>query len=129
MVQEKDLRSHSRIGERVTVVLLFDYSKEDIIMVSSDRTTRIFIHHRVLASEAGVEKLKELFFLTKEFPNSMIIKDVKESGELNIISSTPIQQKCSLTDCHFQYFIAQKIEDGYLYGTIESFKHIVGDFV
>lgn len=98
-------------------------------MVLSDKTTRIFIHHNVLASEAGVEKLKELFFLTKEFPNSLIIKDVKESGELYIIRPAKSRQEGSLSDVDFSLFVAQKIADGYIYGTLESFKHIVGDFV
>lgn len=95
----------------------------------SSKTTNIFIHYSVLAQEAGVEKLKELFFLTKEFPNSLIIKGVKESGELNIVRPAKVRQERSLADTDFQCFVAQKLSDGYLYGTVESFKQIVGDFV
>lgn len=97
-------------------------------MESLDKTAKIFIHHDVLSSEMGRSKLRHFFIYADEIPNSLIIKAVEKS-ELNIINPTPAQQECSLADNHFQYFVAQKVVDGYLYGTADSFMRMVKNLV
>ncbi|MCI9287507.1 MAG: hypothetical protein HFJ57_06045 [Clostridia bacterium] len=94
-------------------------------MASSSETAKIFIHHDVFSSELGRLKLRLFFDYTDEIPNSLIIKEFPES-ELNIVRPTPAQQECSLADNHFQCFVAQKVNDGYLYGTAYSFMKMVG---
>lgn len=85
--------------------------------------SKIFIHQALLTSEIGTELLRKL--LTEELPNHCIIASISED-HLEITRPPLAQQNFSLTDTSFQYFVEQKAIDGFIYGSVKSFKNILG---
>ena len=94
-------------------------------MTLLEQETKLFIHHKLLTSEIGTELLRSLLSSTMELANHSIIADIIED-HLEIIPQTPAQQNFSLTDTAFQYFVEQKAMDGFIYGSVKSFKSILG---
>lgn len=86
-------------------------------MTSLSKTAKIFIHHDVLSSESGRLKLRLFFNYADEISDSLIVEDLVGS-DLNLIQPIPAQQEWS--------FVAQKLSEGYLYGTVHSFMQMVG---
>lgn len=85
---------------------------------------KLFIFYTLLQHEHGVEKLRE-FLKTDDCLSHSIIKGISD-GKLDIVPPTPAQQNLSLTDTAFQYFVEQKAADGYIYGSVKSFRLLVG---
>jgi hypothetical protein len=93
-------------------------------MNSSDKETKIFIHSELLNNEQGVEELRETFNNTTLLNHTIIVGIV--DGALKIIPPTPAQQRYTLQNSSFVYFVEQKIMDGYFYGSLYSFKKFLG---
>ena len=93
-------------------------------MSLTNNEKKLFIFHTLLQYESGIEKLRD-FLETDDFLNHSVIKEISD-GELKIVPPTPAQQNFSLTDTAFQYFVEQKAADGYIYGSVKSFKLLVG---
>lgn len=93
-------------------------------MSSQNNEKKLFIDSSLLVTECGVEKLRE-FLKIDDFLNHSIISGISEEG-LVIIKPTYAQQHFSLTDTAFQYFVEQKATEGYVYGSVKSFKNLVG---
>lgn len=89
----------------------------------SDKETKLFIHNSLLVSMEEKELLRN--FLTHcEGLHHSIIRDI-DNDELIYTKATPAQKKFSLTDTAFQHFVEQKIADGFLYASLESFKALI----
>lgn len=92
-------------------------------MALSNNEKKLFINSSLFESEHTIDKLRTSLS-TQDYLNRTIISGVIEEG-LVVINPTPAQQNFSLTDTAFQYFVEQKIADGYVYGSVESFKKIL----
>lgn len=94
-------------------------------MALSKQKVKLFVYHELLVSELGTELLREFFSAGKVIENNCIIRGI-DDGKLDIIPPTPAQKKLPTTDTAFQYFVQQKIVDGFIYASSESFKRILG---
>lgn len=93
-------------------------------MELANNEKQLFIHRSLFISECGVEKLRDFLVRNNIFHHSIISGINNE--ELVVIEPTLAQRRFSLTDTAFQFFVNQKTMDGYLYGSLESFKIMVG---
>lgn len=93
-------------------------------MALQNNIKKLFIHNSLLILECGVEKLRE-FLLTPEIMNHTVISGINEDA-LVIQLPSLARQRYTLTDTAFQYYVEQKVTDGYVYASIESFKKLVG---
>ena len=93
-------------------------------MSLSDNTTKVFIHHSLLMYECGVEKLRE--YLSKfQLEQNQVITEICDDA-LVVLPALPAQQHYSLTDTRFQYFVTQKVQEGYIFISVATLKNIVG---
>ena len=93
-------------------------------MKLNDNEIKIFVHRDMLLLEVYYEKLKNWLYSSSEHLNHTIIRGInEEDGELDIVYPTEAQQK--LSDISFEYFVEQKVQDGFLHGSLETFKKFV----
>ena len=93
-------------------------------MASSDKKQNLFISYELLLSQYGVEELRE--YLRKEdIPNHSIISGILEN-ELIVTQPFLGGRTFTLTDTAFEHFVKQKVSEGYVYASLESFKALLG---
>jgi hypothetical protein len=90
----------------------------------NDKENKIFINSELLNNEQGVYLLHELF-TQKQLLNHTTINEIGDDGNLVIVPPTLAQQTNTLASSSFVYFVEQKIMDGYLYGSVCSFKSLI----
>lgn len=81
---------------------------------------RVFIHHSFLSKNIDNSQLRE--YINSHDILQHTIFDMNADGTLKVTPPTPAQQNFSLTDTAFEYFVEQKIIDGFVYGFLGSFK-------
>lgn len=94
-------------------------------MALLEQEIKLFVHHELLTSELGTDLLREFFSSGKVIENHCIIRGIAEE-HLDIVPPTPAQKMLPTTDTAFQYSVQQKAMDGFIYGSVESFKSILG---
>ncbi len=91
-------------------------------MKIADNEIKLFVHADILRLQNGFDEMRKCLLSNNVFLNHSFIK-LGENG-LEVIKPTIAQQKYSLTDVCFQYFVEQKVMDGYIYCTLDSLKKI-----
>ena len=93
-----------------------------------DNKIKLFVHRDVLLSEDSFAKFKKWLSLDAKFHlNNTSIDGIDENGLLNICYPPLARQNYSLFDPGFQRFMIRKANDDYLFGSLETFKKLVGD--
>lgn len=92
--------------------------------MANNNETKLFIHSSLFMGDSGIAVLRD--YLEKSEPrNNSTIMDISEK-DLLILEQTTAHQNLSLTDTAFEHLVKQKVSDGYIYASVNSFKTLVG---
>lgn len=84
-----------------------------------DDKIRVFIHHSFLSDKTDNSELREYIKCHDILQHTIF--DMNVDGTLKVTRPTLAQQNFGITDTAFEYFVEQKITDGFVYGSLGSF--------
>lgn len=85
--------------------------------------TLILVNRSMLQSREGLIRL-QTFLKTDGILKNTIVRGYEDDGIVSVFPKNA-QQRLTLKNNSFQYFVAQKIVDGYIYASVESLQKIV----